>query len=598
MRIAGQIDYNSDLTDKTSVIEEMANACYGGHSGIYMQKEAALAHTKREGGKCQPVTMAYKNDIYTIVFAGRLYNGDKLCSELNCLGYNINGHDALTALASYIEWGEECVIKFEGYFAFAVWTEKEKKLYIARDRAGIAPLYYYKYDNGLIFSSEIKSLLKNPLIPRVIDQTGLKQIFLLGPAKIYGSGVVKGVSEIKPGYYLTLQKNSFSLIQYYKLTAKEHKENAADTAEHIRFLIESAVKNMLDGSVNPACMLSGGIDSSILSYTVAKFYGEKSATLDTYSVDYQDNQKFFEKNMFQPDSDNEYIKVMKEYINSNHTSVILDNLEVAQTVYKAAEGRSLAGMADIDSSLLLFLEQIGKKHKACFSGECADELLGGYPWYHDKKMLNLQTFPWSNSLELRQNILNSGVISGAEDFVLEQYENTINQAHCLPGEDAHNCRIRQMFVLNYYWFMQTLIDRTERMGALTGVEAILPFCDSRFIDYAYNIPWEIKAYKGREKGILREAYKDILPEKIVWRKKSPYPKSWNPIIMDFYNTKITEILNGKTLLSEIINKDYLDKLCSGEMPAPWFGQLMRLPQVLGYLIQVNEFFTNFKIQLV
>ena len=603
-KIAGWIDFNNDLTNKSKIIDKMSkdNSVNDLDNGVYMQKEAVLIQFKKQTNNL-PLTISAKGDIYSIVFCGSIYNAKQINNELNCLGYNFKGDiEAETVLYSYIEWGGECLNKFNGFFAFAVWKENEKSLFIARDRVGAKPLFFYNYNGGLIFASEIKILLNNPIIKPEIDEQGLKELFLLGPGKICGSGIIKGVKELKPGYLLYFDKYKNYNRQYWKLKAEKHKDNLKQTKQYLRFLLTDSVKKQLCGKSDVACMLSGGLDSSVISYITANIYKEKGNVLNTYSVDYKDNLKYFEKNKFQPDSDSKYIPLMTDILKSNHKNIVLDNLAVAKAVKEALKARDLPGMADIDSSLLLFLKEIGNYDKICFTGECSDEFLGGYPWYNDEKLLFSDTFPWSKSLNMRKQLLNKGLIKGnAEEYVNDLYNDTIDNTDFLPDDSKLDKRTRQMFMLNFYWFMQTLIDRNDRMSSFSKVETRVPYCDHRIIEYAFNMPRDIKLYKGREKGILRLAFEDVLPENVVWRKKSPYPKSFNPIIYDYAKSSLNKILNDKnSYLSQILNKNYITQLMnmSPLKADPFYGQLMRLPQLFGYLVQIEDFLNNFNIDIV
>lgn len=607
--IAGWLDFNKDITNYDKVINEMSLSLGNrgpDDSGTYIQHEIALIHRRLividPLNGVQPMKKNGKGDLYTIIYNGELYNTAELQKELLCLGYNFTGHsDTEVLLTAFIEWGENCLEKLNGIFAFAVWKEKEKSLFIARDRLGVKPLYYYKYEDGIIFASEIKALLKNPLVRPVIDDEGLKQIFLLGPGKICGSGIIKGIKELKPAEFIQFNKNYFNIKQYWKLSAKEHTQNLDQTIEQTRFLVTDSIKRQLVSDVPLACFLSGGLDSSIISMIASNSYREKGKFLTTYSVDYKDNSAFFEKNKFQPDSDNKYITLMADFIKSNHVNIVLDNIEVAKALYEASLARDLPGMADIDSSLLLFCREVKKNNTVCVSGECADEIFGGYPWYHDEKILFNDTFPWSQSVEMRKKLVQNGVLKdGCDEFVREQYLQTVQDTDYLPSENKLSRRMREMFMLNFKWFMQTLLDRKDRMSMYCGLEVRVPFCDHRLVEYAYNMPWEFKSLKGREKGIVREAFKDLLPKEIVWRAKSPYPKTFNPIYLNFVKEKLNEIMQDKnSLLPKLINKCYLKELLamSPNVADPWYGQLMRLPQIFAYLIQTDYIFKEYKIEI-
>lgn len=526
--IAGWIDFNKNLKERKNIINNMSNTLVNrgpDAGGIYLKENICLIHRRLividpENG-IQPMIIKNGNIEYTLVYNGELYNTEELRKDLLNCGYSFKGHsDTEVLLTAFIEWGELCLERLNGIYAFAIWNNKEQKLFIARDRMGVKPLFFYHYNEGFIFASEIKTLLTNPLIKPIIDKEGLSEIFLLGPGRTSGNGVIKNIYELKPAEYGFFDKNGLKIQKYWYIKAKEHTDNVKNTIEKVRFLIIDSVKNQLISDVPLCCFLSGGLDSSIISKLAADEYAKNNkGPLNTYSVDYKDNQKYFSKNIFQPNSDKDYIKIMVDEIKSNHHEVLLENAELAEHLDEALIARDLPGMADIDSSLLLFCREIKKDFTVAVSGECADEIFGGYPWYHNKDILFEDTFPWSRSLDIRQGILKNGFLQNGEYYVKQKYIDTINETDVLPNDSNLNKRMRQMFMLNINWFMQTLLDRKDRMSMYNGLEVRVPFCDHRIVEYAYNIPWEIKSFKGREKGIVREAMRGLLPDEILWRKK-------------------------------------------------------------------------------
>jgi asparagine synthase (glutamine-hydrolysing) len=366
------------------------------------------------------------------------------------------------------------------------------------------------------------------------------------------------------------------------------------TIEKTRWLVLDSIKRQLVSDVPLCCFLSGGLDSSIVSSVASAMSLSKGQLLNTYSVDYQDNDLFFEKNAYQPDSDKKYIVQMSEFIKSNHNYVTLDNRQLGIALKDALIARDVPGMADIDSSLLLFCKVVREKNTVCLSGECADEIFGGYPWYHNPDTINLNTFPWSKSLNLRKKLIsNPEILKDCDDWIQACYNDTVNKTDYLPQDSAIERRMREMFMLNIEWFGQTLLERKDRMSMYSGLEARVPFCDHRLVEYAYNMPWKYKAYNGREKGILREAVKDILPYDIVKRKKSPYPKTFSPQYLGYVKDEVTNIINEKdNIVNELINTEFVKSMINsqGDFDDTFYGQLMRLPQLLGYIIQIDYFF--------
>lgn len=607
--LCGWISNTTNQENNVAIINRMGEKLNNrgpDSSGLYIKNQIAMMHKRLividfENGD-QPMYLEYKGETYVITYNGELYNTEELRKELHALGHSFRGHsDTEVLLHSYAEWDSACLNKLNGIFAFAIWKEKEEKLFLARDRIGVKPLFYHIYRDGLIFASEVKSILVNPNVKTAIDQYGLKQIFLLGPGKINGSGVIKDIAELMPGEFLEYKKHKLKLKTYWNLKAVPHNDNLEQTIEYTRYLVKDSIIRQLVSDVPIACFLSGGLDSSIISKVAADYYKKDGRQMITYSVDYQDNDLFFIKNSYQPDMDSRYVKIMTDYIDSKHTDIILDNMELAYALDDATDARELPGMGDIDSSLLLFCRKIKPFNKVCISGECADEIFGGYPWYHDEELLNRSTFPWSYSLELRKKIINQNLLKGnLDEFVKAEYDKTVNETDYLESDSKTDKRIREMFQLNMKWFMQTLLIRSDRMACYTGLEVRVPYCDHRLVEYAYNMPWHYKSLYGREKGILREAFKDLLPYEIVNRKKSPYPKTFNPQYMEYVRKQVKLILEDKSNpVNELINTVFVEELLIGKnsLQEPWYGQLMRLPQVFSYIMQLDHFLREYKVQI-
>ncbi|MDR0913883.1 MAG: asparagine synthase (glutamine-hydrolyzing) [Oscillospiraceae bacterium] len=596
--IAGWLDDSIDFGQKTTVVEEMSKTLARrgpDENGTYYNKGAVLIHRRLsvidpQHGK-QPMTLKTRNHKYTIVYNGELYNTAELRNELKALGWIFEStSDTEVLLKGYAQWKADICQKLNGIYAFAVYDAVSGGAFLCRDRVGVKPLFYYKYDGGLIFGSELKTLLKSGYVKPIIDKQGLSEIFFLGPARTPGCGVFKGVEELKPGEYASYRNGLFVKQQYFKLTAREHSDNEAQTIEKTRYLLTDAIEKQLVSDVPMCFFLSGGLDSSIIVKVASEFAKRnKQAPITTYNVDYEDNSKFFKASLFQPNSDADYIGLMSQDAQSVHKTVTLNNREVADALYAAALARDLPGMADVDSSLLLFCAEMKKSFTVALSGECADELFGGYPWYHNEEILFTQGFPWSRSLDIRRQILAPGLLPDGEEYVNQRYADTVRSTEKLKTDTTLSGRMREMFALNYYWFMQCLLDRKDRMSMYNGFEVRVPFCDYRVVEYAYNMPWELKAHHGREKGIVRTAFEDLLPHDITYRKKSPYPKTHNPLYFEITAKRVREILRKKTPITELLNKNGIEEIINNpdSISSPWYGQLMRAPQILAYIIQFD-----------
>ena len=592
------LDAGADTLDK--MLNTMNRRGPDGH-GIHRDEDCALLHARLAiidpAGGAQPMILAQAGERYVLVYNGELYNTQELRRELEKLGHEFEGHsDTEVVLYSYAQWGDDCVDRFNGIFAFAVWDKRRRRLFLARDRIGVKPLFYKLHEGGLLFSSEMKTILAYPTVKAELDAEGAAQIVMLGPGRIPGSGVFRGIRELEPGCRASYENGKLRIQQYWKLTDREHTEGFETTAEHVRYLVIDAIRRQMVSDVPIGCFLSGGLDSSIISAVCA----QQMPGVDTFSLDHQDNDKYFVPGKFQPNPDGDYIRAMMEHLPVTHHWVIQTPMELAQQLEDATLARDLPGMADVDFSLLAFCGDIRSHVKVALSGECADEIFGGYPWYRDPAVRDAEGFPWAQNVSDRASLMHPWIrerIDG-QDMVRSQYEQTLAQADILPGTTALERRMKQMVALNFRWFMQTLLDRKDRMSMYHGLEVRVPFCDYRIAAYLYGVPWAYKDYQGREKGLLRHAMEGVLPEKVLYRKKSPYPKTHHPEYLRLMRQRIEELLPTDAPVFKIFSREMVQRYIQGEPAWPWYGQLMTMPQTLAYLLQVNFWMEHYKISLV
>lgn len=607
--IVGFVNYKKNISNYKDILSDMNNTLSNrgpDEQGFYIKENVALAHKRLividpEGGK-QPMIEKYSFGEYVIVYNGQIYNTKELRHTLEENGFSFDGHcDTEVLLKSYIYYGNEVAKHLNGIFSFAVWNSQKQELFLARDHFGVKPLYYTQFDNSFIFASEIKAIFKYPSIEKIIDKQGISELFGIGPAHTPGTSVFKNIYEIKPAHFAVYNKSGLHIEKYWKLETKEHTDNFEQTCEKVNFLLDDAIQRQLVSDVPLCVMLSGGLDSSII-VAYASNYCRKNGLppLDTYSVDYVDNDKNFVKSDFQPNSDNYYINIMKNKFQTNHHTIVIDTPELADSLEDAMIARDYPGMADVDSSFLLFCKNIKKEATVCLSGECSDEIFAGYPWFFREDALNSNTFPWSIALTERQQILNPDISSKVDlkNYIDYRYNQSLSEIDFIDTDSAETVEKRKITYLTMNWFMQTLLDRSDRTSMYNGLELRVPFCDYRLVQYLWNIPWEIKALNGREKGLLRYVVKDLLPSEIVDRKKSPYPKTHNPTYLKKVKEMLTNIMNKKDApINNLLNRNYILDILETDGKAfsrPWFGQLMTGPQLMAYLCQVNMWLERYQ----
>ncbi len=598
--ITGWMNKNENLRNKKRIIKKMTKTLkYRGpdSTGYFISDDVLLGHKRLaiidpEKGK-QPM----KYDNYVIVYNGEIYNTDSIRKKLIKKGYSFNTtSDTEVILKGYACYKEKIVEKLEGIFAFAIYDGKD--LFLARDRLGVKPLFYTQIDGNFLFASEIKALLKNDLVQPIIDKESLQELLGLGPSKIPGSGIFKGIKELRAAHYLTYKAGIIDIKRYWNVKDKKFDDTFEVCSTKVRRMLMDSIKRQMVSDVGISTFLSGGLDSSIITAVVSNELKKQNQVLDTYSIDYEDNDKYFKANKFQVSKDKKFIDIMKNAFKTNHTYEVISQRKLAKTLKESVIARDYPGMADIDSSLFWFSKQIRKEHKVILSGECADEIFGGYPWFYRKEIRERENFPWIDSLDERISLIKKDLAQKLDlkNFVKEKCELTLSEINVSDDEN-----LKKLFYLNMTWFMPTLLDRKDRMTMRASLEARVPFADTKLIEYLWNVPWKYKYRNNQEKGLLRHAFKNILPKEIIDRKKNPYPKTHNPKYTKIMIKLLKKRLkNKKSVLYKIFDYDKLMNLIEtgGEsFKTPWFGQLMTGPELLAYLYQFDIWAVKYKIIL-
>lgn len=539
---------------------------------------------------------------YVIVYNGQIYNTKELKETLLQNDFSINTHsDTEILLKSYIYYGHDVVKYLNGIFAFAILDTNKNEIFLARDHFGIKPLFYTIKDGTIIFGSELKAIFEYPGIEKILDQQGICELFGIGPAHTPGTTIFKDIYEIKPAHFGIFNNSGLHLKQYWKLVSKEHTDSLGKTCEKIKFYLNDSITRQLVSDVPICTFLSGGLDSSIITKFASDYCKKQGLPpLDTYSIDYVDNDKNFVKSDFQPNSDSFYIDLMQKRLHTNHHKIVIDTPELATCLEDSMIARDMPGMADIDSSLLLFCKYVKKDMTVALTGECADEIFGGYPWFFRDDALQSNTFPWSISIKERQDLLNPSIGNkvNLKDYIDYRYNESLSEVEFLKTDSIETAEKRKISHLTLNWFMQTLLDRSDRMAMYNGLELRVPFCDYRLAQYVWNIPWEWKALKGREKGLLRYVCKGFLPSEIVDRKKSPYPKTHNPTYLAKVKGMLSDIMKDESApINDLLNRNYILDILNTDgksITRPWFGQLMQGPQLMAYLCQVNMWLERYQ----
>lgn len=602
--ICGMIDFKE--MPKKSVVEKMGSVMKSrgpDATEVFCDECVALHHNRLsvmdpENGR-QPMSATYRGKEYVIVYNGEIYNSPELKKTLERHGAVFRTNcDTETVLWSYIIFGNECPKMLNGIFAFCVYDPKERKVFFARDRLGVKPFFYSEKKGAFLFASEIKALLQHSDISRKVGLDGFWQLIFLSPVTLSGTTVFSDITELKPAECGEFSENGLKITTYWSLEAKPFLGDTIDAAEETAELLNDAINRQLVSDVPLCTFLSGGLDSSVITAVAAENYRKNGQKLSTYSFEYEGNKQNFKSTLFQPQGDDEFAVYLSQWLGTEHTVLSAPNLSVADSLISAVDARDFPGQADIDSSLLFYCSEVKKRHTVALSGECSDEIFGGYPWFYRPEMLYRDFFPWIHEPMQRAGIFRSEVAKPKEGFgyLSGEYREIISNCPSLPGDSEAMRTSRVATCLSVGYFMTSLLERKDRMSMYSGLEVRVPFADHRILEYVYNVPWEIKFENGVEKALLRNAMKDWLPDKILWRKKSPYPKTHDPL----YRARVTEVLRQRIsdggILSEILDWNVLAGVLDGE-DKTWFGQLMSTPQLIAWLIQFDYWLKAYNIDL-
>ena len=603
--ICGMIDNNSRPDAKLLTLMGATMKNRGPDATEQYSDDFACIHHNRlavmdiENGR-QPMFKEFAGKKYAIVYNGEVYNCPELRSDLEKRGATFKTNcDTEVVLWSYIIYGEDCPKMLNGIFAFAVYDIKDKKVFFARDRLGVKPFFYSFLGEEFIFASEIKALLKHPKVTSAVDKIGLWQLIFLTPVTLSGRSVFKDIKELKPAECGTFSSDGLKIKTYWKLEAKAFSDSADEAAEKTAYLLSDAVKRQTVSDVPLCTFLSGGLDSSVLTALAAEIYRKNGEVLSTYSFEYEGNKKNFKKSLFQPQGDDDFAIYLSEWLGTDHAVLTAENKTVAEALILATEARDFPGQADIDSSLLYFCSEVKRRHTVALSGECSDEIFGGYPWFYRPEMLYRDFFPWIHAPLERARLFNESFSSAYEgyEYLSNEYKKIISDCPILPSDSESMKTSRIATCLSVGYFMSSLLERKDRMSMYSGLEVRVPFADHRILEYVYNVPWEIKFENGVEKALLRKAMKDWLPDKILYRKKSPYPKTHNPLYRELVTNMLKQRLSKKGILSEVLEKDLLKDMLLGE-DVTWFGQLMSTPQLIAWLVQFDYWVEKYNIDFV
>ncbi|MEV6674700.1 asparagine synthase (glutamine-hydrolyzing) [Streptomyces sp. NPDC051162] len=531
--IAGWVDWERDLTLEKTTVEAMTRTmvCRGPDAaGTWLSPRAGIGHRRLAvidlDGGAQPMTAQAGQHTVVLTYSGEVYNFRELRNQLSALGHAFRtSSDTEVVLHAYLEWGTDLAEHLNGMFAFAVWDERSQELVLVRDRLGVKPLYYSVCGSAVLFGSEPKAILANPLFKPRVDLDGLADLFVMA-AKRPGDAVYRDLREVAPGTVVRCGRDGARAQRYWQLEPRPHEDDLDTTVATVRDLLTDIVQRQLVTDVPICSLLSGGLDSSVVTALAAQhLQAQGRGTISTFSVDFIQQEHGFQSDALHSSPDSPFARKAAHHLGTSHQELVLDAAQLYGCQDDAIAARDLPGIGDLDASLLMLFREVRKHSTVALSGEAADEVFGGYPWYAAEASRPTDSFPWAAGAGDR-NVVLAADLRGKLDlnaYAASRYTEALSEVPSLPGEDPQQRRMREVFYLNLTRFLPFLLDRKDRMSMAVGLEVRVPFCDHRLVQYAWNIPWSMHIADGVQKSVLRRAARGLLPESVVDRPKSAFP---------------------------------------------------------------------------
>jgi asparagine synthase (glutamine-hydrolysing) len=611
--IVGWISYRRDLRHEGAVLRAMtATMSLRGPDaqGVWLDRHAGLGHRRLavidlDTGD-QPMTVEHDGaTIAAVTYSGEIYNYRELRAQLRTHGHEFRtASDTEVLLRAYLQWGPSFVERLNGMYAFGLWDPRDETLLLVRDRMGVKPLFYRVMPDGVVFASEPKGVLAHPQVPVVVDSGGLRE--LLGMVKTPGHGVYRDLREVRPGELVRIDRTGVHATRYWTLEAREHTDDRETTVRTVRELLDDIVERQLIADVPLGVLLSGGLDSSAITALAAKALRAAGAgPVRSFAVDFAGQTENFRSDELRDTPDTPFVHDVARHVGADHTDIVLDSPALMDPLYRSAVLNATdqpSALGDMYTSLYLLFRAVRERSTVALSGESADEVFGGYRWFHDPQVVAADTFPWLAAIQglsrepelplFTPDVIRTLDLAGYQDAA---YRQALSEVDHLPGESPAEHRMREFGHLHLTRFVQILLDRKDRMSMAHGLEVRVPFCDHRLVEYVYNTPWELKTFDGREKSLLRAATADVLPASVVARRKSPYPSTQDPAYERMLRSRTRAVLTDPdSPVRPLIDDKAAHQLSGGDYEGSSFGAA-RLGMEL--ILSLDEWLTRYPVSL-
>ncbi|MFJ2806673.1 asparagine synthase (glutamine-hydrolyzing) [Kitasatospora sp. NPDC087271] len=607
--VTGWIDWDTDLRHQARTVREMTAtlACRGPDAdGVWLSRHAAFGHRRLSvidlDGGAQPLADRPGPDAGAVLcYNGELYNHRELRAQLEALGHVFRTRsDTEVVLRAHLQWGKDAPTRFNGIFAYALWDAAREELLLVRDHLGIKPLYWHAHATGVLFGSEPKAVLANPLFRAELDAEGIAELFALPAAPSAGHGLFRGLHEVRPGHLVVVGRGATRELRYWRLESAEHRDDAATTRGTVRDLLADAVERQLISDVPLCTLLSGGVDSSAVT-ALAAAARERAGhgKIASFSVDFPGSTDRT-PDAWRTTLDAPYVQAAAEHIGTLHTTVLVPDDDLLDARDAVLRARDRPGWGEMDASLHLLFREVRRRSTVALSGEAADEIFGGYPYFHDAQAVAAPTFPWLHGKATPADLLRPDVRAEVrpEEYTAAAYHRSLGEVSRLPGESAADARVREVFHLALTRWLPPLLDRVDRVSMSVGLEVRVPFCDHRLVEYLWNVPWALKAPDGRAKGLFRDAVRDLLPPQVTDRPKSGYPSTPAVRYTEVLTARAHELLaDPNAPVFELVDREPVRRLLAEGRPLPSPRTAPNPVGGLDHLVQVDEWLRAYRVGL-
>jgi asparagine synthase (glutamine-hydrolysing) len=589
--ITGWLDFSRDLNVERDTVAAMTATLHRrgpDDEGVWTSQHLAfgqrrLAVVDIDGG-AQPMWVRRRGMELPVVltYNGELYNFRELRTQLMSLGHPFRTvSDTEVVLTAYLEWGASFVDRLRGIYALAIWDAAREEVILVRDRLGVKPLYYYTYPGGLLFGSEPKALLANSLFTARTSEQKLPILFNPRLAMPWETPFTD-LRQVQPGHLVRVDRTGAHETPYWRLVSHEHRDDLRTTVHTVREILEDVISHQLVADVPVCTLLSGGLDSSAITALAAGF---RPKALRSFSIDFDGADVDFRATALRPDRDTPFALAAARHIGCDHAQITVDPAALPDVVPETLAARDTPSLGQFDASMYLLFEQIRRRSTVALSGEGADEVFGGYPWYFDPSTVWGDTFPWLGGAPRLTDCLAPDVIRRVRphDDERDRYATMMARVPRLAGESGLQARMREVLYLSLQGPLLYLLDRNDRMSMAVGLEVRVPFCDHELLEYVWNVPWHMKTGDGREKSLLRSAVSDLLPDSVLWRAKSAYPATFSPDHRKVVREGLAAVLDdGGSPLRQLLDADKVRKVADGR------SEMMTMADNMHFLLPIVE----------